>query len=212
MWEYDSALPPWRYSYGVSIPLVSWTVTTPPAIEPVTLQELKTYARYDGAYEDEELLGFITAARMEAEAYVGRSFITQTITAICEVPGAKVAAPMSQIVVPGKSYIKLPRPNVLTITTVKAEDADTPDTWITYAGYALDNADKRHPKLWMIDDWPDGPRLQIVYTAGYGPKRTDVPGIIRTFIKRRATAMLDNRADKMSGLSLQGIDSERIVW
>ena len=51
---------------------------TPPAIEPVSLPEIKQHLRIDSDLEDALLLDFITAAREYCESYQNRVFITQT--------------------------------------------------------------------------------------------------------------------------------------
>jgi len=51
---------------------------TPPAIEPVTVDEAKAAARIAGAEFDAQLPGLITAARQSAEHIAGRLFIEQT--------------------------------------------------------------------------------------------------------------------------------------
>lgn len=49
----------------------------PPAVEPVTLAEMKAFARFTSTAEDELFTSLISAARNEAEAYTRRAFITQ---------------------------------------------------------------------------------------------------------------------------------------
>lgn len=51
---------------------------TPPAIEPVSLPDIKQHLRIDSDLEDAVLSGFITAAREYCESYQNRVFITQT--------------------------------------------------------------------------------------------------------------------------------------
>ena len=54
---------------------------TPPAIEPLGVQEIKTYLRLDDVMdtvEDDYLSAIITAAREYCEAFQNRAYITQT--------------------------------------------------------------------------------------------------------------------------------------
>ena len=44
-------------------------VTTAPSVEPITVTELKTFARIDGSDEDTLLSGFIAGARQACEKY-----------------------------------------------------------------------------------------------------------------------------------------------
>jgi len=52
---------------------------TPPAIEPVTLEELKDHLRIDSADEDAVLTGLLAAAREWCEGFQNRAYITQTL-------------------------------------------------------------------------------------------------------------------------------------
>jgi len=56
-------------------------LTTPPAREPLGVQEVKTYLRVDDltdTSEDDYLSAIITAAREYCEAFQNRAYITQT--------------------------------------------------------------------------------------------------------------------------------------
>ncbi|MGL4973666.1 MAG: head-tail connector protein [Bosea sp. (in: a-proteobacteria)] len=50
----------------------------PPAIEPVSLAQMKDYLRLDGTQEDDLVATLITAARLMVEAMSGRMLIDQT--------------------------------------------------------------------------------------------------------------------------------------
>jgi hypothetical protein len=54
-------------------------VTAEPAEEPITTAEAKSQARIDIADDDTLVASFIVAARMEAESWLGRRLVTQTI-------------------------------------------------------------------------------------------------------------------------------------
>lgn len=51
---------------------------TPPALEPVTLQEMKNHMRVDYTDEDDLINQYISAARQKLEQRCGRSFVEQT--------------------------------------------------------------------------------------------------------------------------------------
>ena len=55
------------------------TVITEPAIEPLTLAEVKLHCRVDYTDDDAMLQAFITAARRRAENYLGRKLISQQV-------------------------------------------------------------------------------------------------------------------------------------
>jgi hypothetical protein len=56
----------------------SLSQVTAPSIEPVTLDEMRLFARIDTTADDALLSSLITASRTYCEAYTGRKFITQT--------------------------------------------------------------------------------------------------------------------------------------
>ena len=87
-----------------------WAVSSDPSIEPVTVTELKTFARIDGDDEDTLLETFISDARKHVEDHLNRSLITQTITLLMDYW-------------PGET-IELPRPPLIAITSVNTLDED----------------------------------------------------------------------------------------
>lgn len=163
-----------------------WSVTTDPAIEPVTVDEVKTFARIDGDDEDSLIESFIESARRAAENYLGRALIEQTITAKMDFwPSMK---------------LELPRPPLISITAVETLDED--DTATTYssdyyyaittdteAGYIVIKSGSSIP---TNSDRSYG-GIQVRYKAGYGDARTDIPSAIRDGIKLWATDIYENR-------------------
>ena len=55
------------------------TVITPPATEPITLNEMKLHSRIDGSDDDTLINALITAARMQIEQMANTKLITQTL-------------------------------------------------------------------------------------------------------------------------------------
>ena len=53
-------------------------IQTHPVIEPVTLEEFKSYLRIEGAGEDRELVDMLEEARQWIEDQTGLALITQT--------------------------------------------------------------------------------------------------------------------------------------
>lgn len=54
-------------------------VIIPPAVEPVSLAEVKLHARVDNDLEDDLIASFIGAARRHGESLTHRSFVPQTL-------------------------------------------------------------------------------------------------------------------------------------
>jgi len=62
-------------------PLAGWDVSyvvVPPALEPLTLDEVKLYHHIDQNVEDTEITRLIKSARQYVEEYLGSSLVTQT--------------------------------------------------------------------------------------------------------------------------------------
>src|ERR1700744_3788583 len=114
-------------------------LTTPPAIEPVTLDDAKAHLKIDTA-DDDALIGtLISAARAKAEWNTGRAFITQgwTFAADCW---------------PADHVFDLPFPRLQSVTSVTA--------------YALDDtATVLDPSTWQVDTISSPARLTLKATA-----------------------------------------------
>ncbi len=166
--------------------LGNWKVSTDPSIEPITLAELKEFARIDGDDEDTLLESLITSARTLVENYLNRALIEQVITLrLDEWPG---------------EIIELPRPPLLSIVAVETLDEDDVATVYDSDNYYISTVSE--PGLLLIKNGVVFPQntnryyggFQIRYKAGYGDETTDVPEVIRNCIKQWATALYENRA------------------
>lgn len=58
---------------------MAWKITTPPAVEPVTLAEAKAYLRLDHTTEDGLVTALIVAARQQVEVFTRQALVTQTV-------------------------------------------------------------------------------------------------------------------------------------
>ena len=127
----------------------AWGVTTEPIIEPITVTELKTFARIDGSDEDTYLAGLIIAIRQAVENYLGRALISQTIT-------------LSMDWWPGEA-VKLPRPPLISVTSVGILDEDNAETSYSSDNYYLDT--RSEPGLIVIKN---GATLPAFVTRRHG--------------------------------------------
>ena len=136
-------------------------VVTPPAVEPVTLNEAKLHCRIDVTDDDALVTSLITVARQYCETFTGRAFVTQTIQ--YDLPRW-----------PRRKAIYLPRPPLQSVTSVTWWDTDGNDT-VLIAGtdYLVDAAPE--PGTVLLPDgvlWPSEPLyavhpVRIEYVAGY---------------------------------------------
>lgn len=175
-------------------------VITLPASEPVTLAEVKTWARIDDTTDaaantaaDALLLSLITAAREEAENITRRAIMPQTL---------ELTAPSFPLWGQG---IELPRPPLVAVESVTFYGAGNTSATMDEAAYVvLDASDAVPPSLYPTPGgfWPDAYRrpdaVAIRYTAGW-PNAVAVPENIKTWIKMRAATLWANRESIVAG-------------
>ena len=147
------------------------TVTTPPADYPISLDEIKSHVRVSGSFDDTELTIYRNAAVELVQQQQKRQLITATLALTLD------RWPNGDIL--------LPRPPLISITSVKYIDVDgTTQTWAA-SEYEVDTASL----IGRIHRLPsyEYPQIQddrvnavtIVYQAGYGTASTDVPDSTR---------------------------------
>lgn len=157
-----------------------------PALEPVTLAELKLQSRISYNNEDTLLSTYIKTARIFAENYQRLSYITQTkeIT----IDG-----------IPPKSIYLIHGP-VQSLTSVTIYDLNGDFHTVDNSNFILDNSgDLCRLHLTDSGEWPNITlqaiaSLKIRYVAGYGLTGASVPENIKHAIILFASFMEDNRA------------------
>lgn len=163
----------------------NWQVTTNPVIEPVTLTELKDFAKIEYDEEDILLEGFIQSARIATEEYIGRALIQQTIT-------------MKMDYWPG-TVLELPRPPLMSITKIATLDEDDAESIYNSDNYYIIKEAipgklvlKRSVAIPVNTDRNYGGFL-IEYKAGYGVTGDKVPKSIRDAIVLWAAVLQSTR-------------------
>lgn len=154
----------------------SLTRLVPPASEPVTLSEAKTFLRIDSNTEDALIGDLIATARISAEEFTGHSLITQSWRLAYD-DDAPIETP-------------LPRGPVQSITAVRSIARDGTPTTISSAIYFL-NAAK---DALFFDTHVQGVRVEIDYSAGYGAA-SDIPKAIKQGMLAHIAALYDARED-----------------
>ncbi len=166
---------------------MSFTIITPPSVEPVTVEELKTFARIDSTDEDALLASFITSARDATEKYLGRALINQTIKAVMDYwPQHK---------------IELPLPPLSSVTSVTVRnESDVSTTYSSSNYYVVTDSIPGYIVIKYGNTPPENLSLRekgafvITYVAGYGDSADDVPEPIRQSILLWATNIYETRA------------------
>lgn len=162
-------------------------LVTAPAIEPVTLTEVKTHCRVDGTADDTYLTSLIAVARRHIEAVeLGRSLITQTWDYTVDA-------------FPGGVSLALPRPRLQSIESIKYTDSDGTEYTVDSSTYYADTA--AEPGLAVLkygQSWPSATlrytsAVTVRFTAGYGPAASDIPEPIRQAVLLLVAHLYEHR-------------------
>ena len=154
------------------------TLVTSPASEPVSLAEAKAHMRIDSAADDSLITALITAVRETAESHTRRALVTQTWRLTLDrfptspLPwwdGVRQGADT-----PGDgSVIELPRPPLVSVTSVTTYDDADNGTVTPAASYYVD-ADNEPGRVVLRagQTWPVTLRVaggvEVLFVAGYG--------------------------------------------
>jgi len=187
-------------------------VTEQPAVEPVTLDELKAWLRITDTSQDSLLSSLITSARIIAENYTGRKFIDQELTMYCDAvtscnmawwSGTREGSQASYF---GNRYIELDWLPVSAITSWSYFDDSNDESVYSSSNYFLDNSSNDIYSRIVLNIgacYPANTRAvnayKIVYRAGYGDEAADVPQNIKDAILRIASWMYANNGDCSDG-------------
>lgn len=162
-----------------------YKVTSAPIEEPVTVEEVKDFARIDGNDEDSMIATFITTVRQMTEKYCNRALQTQTIRFFLDEWNIK--------------EISLPRPPLISVTSIVTLDEDDTETTYSSNNYFV-NTTAEPGKVIIKNDVSvpintdrDFAGYKITYTAGYGATRDYIPQAIKTAILLWCTAVYEKR-------------------
>lgn len=170
--------------------LFRYSLTTAPAVEPVTLAEAKLFCRIDEAADDALVTALIIAARQTVEKQTGRALIEQTWTASLDrLPNAL-------------TFELMPRP-LMSVTSIRAyNDDDTFDSIDVSADIILDAQNGRislkDSAAAIVGDRPTNV-YQIVYKAGYGATAASVPEWAKLAIKQTVAHWYEHREVGITG-------------
>jgi len=165
-------------------------VYTPPAIEPVTVAEVKAMARVDISDDDTLINDWIKVGRELAENFQGRSYINQTIDSIYD------SLPCMPIVIP--------RPPLVSITSITITDINGLDASIATTDFDIDTNNEpgricfKWGKTWPFMNVREINCLKIRYLAGYGATEALVPQCVKDAIALYVIYRYENRAAEIT--------------
>jgi uncharacterized phiE125 gp8 family phage protein len=165
-------------------------VTSPPAVEPVSLEEAKQWSVVQNPDDDQKVTNLIVACREFMEADLGQALITQTRTAYF---GAFPA---------GWGEISLPYPPIQSIVSIQYRGIDgnlgTLDSSLyRYTPRSIPG------RVWLPfgSVWPVMVPLrdavQVTYVCGYGDTPADLPMRARLAIQELVTSHYSFRESHM---------------
>ena len=162
-----------------------WSVTVQPNLEPVTVADVKSFARIDGSDEDELLEDFIKGVRQAAEDYTKRAFIKQTVLLTMDFWPDTV--------------VNLPRPPLMSVDKIAIVNEDDEETEYSSSNYYV--VTDGLPGRVVIKKGVTAPTnttryhsgFLIQYQAGYGTDPDDVPSAIRLALQQWVTVVYETR-------------------
>ena len=164
----------------------SWKiVSTQPPVEPITIEEVKDFARIDGTEEDCLLERFITSARYNCEEYLGRALVLQTIQMVMDFwPG---------------TVVELPRPPLLSVSSIVTVDEDGTETTYDSDNYYI--VTEAVPGQLVLKQGVSPPTntsrdyagFKITYKCGYGATPDSLPRPIKDGLVMWVASMYEKR-------------------
>jgi uncharacterized phiE125 gp8 family phage protein len=173
---------------------------TPPAEEPISLQEARAHLRLDD--EEEYVAGLITASRRHCEGFQGRAYITQTWDLYLH------AFP--------SELIKVPKPPLQSVAFIKYRDSAGVVRTLESSEYLVDSFSepgligRSYGRSWPAT-YPEINSVQIRFVAGYG-SAANVPQEIKQAILLKVADLYEHRGGD------EGIDKaineaiESLLW
>ena len=170
---------------------MAWKVTTAPATEIFTLQEVKGYLKVDDSTEDTLISTLLQSARQAAESYLNQALITQTITEKLD----RLNHPT----------IYLSVSPVIAVSSFQYQDGVNSTQTYDAANYVVDTFLKPgRLSLGYGKTWPtlygNINDVTITYTAGYNTEPSGVPMQIRQAVLMMIADSYDNREDYVKKL------------
>lgn len=157
----------------------------------MTLAEASAHVRQDGTTDDALLTALIVSARQHCENDTRRAFVTQTWKLTLDG-------------FPDSGIIRLPRPNLLSVTGITYVDDNGVEQTLAASQYTVitDTLPGEIHEAYDVD-WPTTravpDAVRITYTAGYGATAASVPGPIKSAMLLAIGHWYANRESVITG-------------
>lgn len=156
---------------------------SPPAIEPVSLADLRDWLRVDGTAEDAILANLVATARLALEGHTRRGFIQQVWR-------------FTYLSCGPEGLMRLPLGPLRAISAIRWYDAAGLPTSLAAAASEMAQDDQR-PAVRVLDPAAraNAARFDVDVAIGYGDTAADVPAPLRQAILMLATNWHARRGD-----------------
>ena len=169
---------------------------TAPATEPVSTSEAKSHMRVDTTADDTYIGTLIVAARQNVEAHLRRALISQTWELVLDSW-------------PHRNTIVLPKPPLISVTSIKYTDEDAVEATISASLYLVDtDAEPGRVVLKNGESWPsatlrEASGIKVRYVAGWA-NAAAVPQAIKQALLLVCGSLYENREDVLvaQGISI----------
>ncbi len=142
-------------------------LTSPPALEPVSIAEAKDHLRVDHSDEDAYISSLILTSRLHIESALSLALINQSWTWTFD------AWPQRS------QSVTLPLRPVSTIISIATLASDGTPTVMPVADYELDGDHVPPRLLRTVNQWPKPGKsragIEVSFVTGFGPAAEDVP-------------------------------------
>jgi uncharacterized phiE125 gp8 family phage protein len=175
-----------------------YVLVTPPASEPVTLEEAKLHLRVDVLDDDALISALISAARQHAEMITQRQFVTATWKLVLDAfPGPSLIGVPAGVSfsLPGHAIL-LNKSPVQSVTSIKYLDMSGVKQTMPPTDYVVDTSTEParitpvFGKIWPIS-LPQIGSVEITFIAGYSAVHEG----IKSWIKLRVASLFENREE-----------------
>ena len=172
-------------------------LTTPPSVEPLTLDEAKAHLKVDTTADDALITAMIAAARARAEWHTGRALIAQGWT-------------LNLDAWPASGIVEIPLPPLQSVTSVTLAARDGSTSTLSSSLYTVDAA-SAPARLALKPDVPPPTNLRavngiaIAFTAGYGSTSSAVPELLRHAIRTIVAFLYEHRGEAPAELPLEAL-------
>ena len=155
---------------------------TPPALEPLTLDEAKAYLRVDTAADDDLIAALIAGARIHVEAQTRRALITQSWRLVLDAWPEDGRIPVRPAPLQALAAARVyDLDNIAHAVDMQAFVADLAGSVLIVAPWALAQPQRL------------GAGIELDVTCGYGDAAADVPEPLRQAIRLLVAHWYENR-------------------